>query len=284
MGASCPTRCPLLLYAAACGGGGGGEQGPAGAGWQAGSDRLSLPHSSQTVGMLTAMVRQQHSPRAIRRSRHSMATWACCPAAAASPAGLPRWRPAPPAHPLPPRARSCCSGPCESPAAGPGLQAGRWQSGAGRQAVRVRVGAGVSTAGSAGSGGVLPTCCRHCSCQLDCISPRCSPHTLHSAHCSQAPLTCIHDAVPCGIQHAFELQVVAANPDSPGAHHRVQRPPVGGNLQQHALQAGSGGEAEQGAAGKVNGSFRGQPEPACLPACIHVGLGLQPAAPGINSC
>lgn len=39
------------------------------------------------------------------------------------------------------------------------------------------------------------------------------------------------------------LQVVAADPHGAGAHHWVQRPPVGCNLKQHALQAGRGGRA-----------------------------------------
>ena len=38
------------------------------------------------------------------------------------------------------------------------------------------------------------------------------------------------------------LQVVAADPDGARPHHRVQRTPVAGNLQQHALRTNEGDE------------------------------------------
>lgn len=46
----------------------------------------------------------------------------------------------------------------------------------------------------------------------------------------------INNTVPASIGHRLQLQVAAAEPDGARAHGRVQRPPVGGNLQQQALQ------------------------------------------------
>lgn len=183
------------------------------------------------------------------------------PRGAAPPAGRRRRRRgAAPAGPLRrPPCRRRCSGPCASPAAGLGLrgrgggnrgvkgQSNRWQGG--------------SRAGSS----LRP---RRPSVQQAGPSARSRQNPAIQHQRSRQPsgrLTCVHAAVPGGVQHRLELQVVRADPHGAGAHHRVQRAPVGRDLQQHALRGRWRGVAARGGAARGWVAEQGRND------CTHLG-------------